>query len=182
MTTSNTPAVHFPELSGSSTVTSSKLTSGTTAFTTITTLNSQTSTISLYTADKYLDKDITITVSAKSGTITASAVSTTMSYSRSSDYTFVNATVTTNALSGIKITAPRYTITHNGVKYTTTEGWVGNTSDTVGSATITSPLYSMYLKSVTLSTPTSGTRALTLTDSNGTWTWETDANGNTYIY
>lgn len=159
-----------------------QLTSGTTAFTTTTTLNSQTSTISLYTANKYLDKDITITVSAKSGTISATAVSTAMSYAQSADYSFVNATVTTSAQSGIKITAPRYTITHNGVKCTTTEGWVGNTSDIVGSATITSPLYSMYLKSITLSKPASGTQFLTLIDSNGTWTWETDANGNTYIY
>lgn len=180
MTTSNTPVVYKGEPTVE--IETKKLTSGTTAFTTTTILNAQTSTISLYTADKYLDKDITITVSAKSGTITASAVSTTMTYSRSADYTFVNATVTTSAKSGVKITAPRYTITHNGVKYTTTEGWVGNTSDTVGSATITSPLYSMYLKSVTLSTPSSGTQSLTLTDSNGTWTWETDANGNTYIY
>ena len=174
-------ATRSPEI-GDTGMASNKLTSGTTAFTTTTTLNSQTSTISLYTADKYLDKDITITVSAKSGSVSASAVSTTMTYTRATDYAFVNATVTTSALSGITITAPRYTITHNGVKYTTTEGWIGNTSDTVGAASRTTPLYSMYLNSVTLSAPTSGTRSLTLTDSNGTWTWETDANGNTYIY
>ena len=51
-----------------------KLTSGTTAFTTTTILNSQTSTISLYTANKYIDKDITITVSAKSGSISANTI------------------------------------------------------------------------------------------------------------
>ena len=53
-----------------------KLTSGTTAFTTTTILNSQTSTISLYTANKYIDKDITITVSAKSGSISANTIIT----------------------------------------------------------------------------------------------------------
>ena len=159
-----------------------KLTSGTTAFTTTTILNSQTSTISLYTANKYIDKDITITVSAKSGSISANSVSTTMTYSKVNDYSLVNATISSTNKSGISITSPNVTITHNGVKYTTTEGWIGNTTNTVGSATLTSPRYNTYLNSVTLSAPTSGTRSLTLIDSNGTWTWETDANGNTYIY
>ena len=159
-----------------------KLTSGTTAFTTTTILNSQTSTISLYTANKYIDKDITITVSAKSGSISANSVSTTMTYSKVNDYSLVNATISSTNKSGISITSPNVTITHNGVKYTTTEGWIGNTANTVGSATLTSPRYNTYLNSVTLSKPTSGTRSLTLIDSNGTWTWETDANGNTYIY
>ena len=159
-----------------------KLTSGTTAFTTTTILNSQTSTISLYTANKYIDKDITITVSAKSGSISANSVSTTMTYSKVNDYSLVNATISSTNKSGISITSPNVTITHNGVKYTTTEGWIGNTTNTVGSTTLTSPRYNTYLNSVTLSKPTSGTRSLTLIDSNGTWTWETDANGNTYIY
>ena len=159
-----------------------KLTSGTTAFTTTTILNSQTSTISLYTANKYIDKDITITVSAKSGSISANSVSTTMTYSKVNDYSLVNATISSTNKSGISITSPNVTITHNGVKYTTTEGWIGNTTNTVGSATLTSPRYNTYLNSVTLSKTTSGTRSLTLIDSNGTWTWETDANGNTYIY
>lgn len=159
-----------------------KLTSGTTAFTTTTILNSQTSTISLYTANKYIDKDITITVSAKSGSISANSVSTTMTYSKVNDYSLVNATISSTNKSGISITSPNVTITHNGVKYTTTEGWIGNTTNTVGSATLTSPRYNTYLNSVTLSAPTSGMRSLTLIDSNGTWTWETDANGNTYIY
>ena len=159
-----------------------KLTSGTTAFTTTTILNSQTSTISLYTANKYIDKDITITVSAKSGSISANSVSTTMTYSKVNDYSLVNATISSTNKSGISITSPNVTITHNGVKYTTTEGLIGNTTNTVGSATLTSPRYNTYLNSVTLSKPTSGTRSLTLIDSNGTWTWETDANGNTYIY
>lgn len=159
-----------------------KLTSGTTAFTTTTILNSQTSTISLYTANKYIDKDITITVSAKSGSISAHSVSTTMTYSKVNDYSLVNATISSANKSGISITSPNVTITHNGVKYTTTDGWIGNTTNTVGSATLTSPRYDTYLNSVTLSKPTSGTRSLTLIDSNGTWTWETDANGNTYIY
>ena len=159
-----------------------KLTSGTTAFTTTTVLNSQTSTTSLYTANKYIDKDITITVSAKSGSISANSVSTTMTYSKVNDYSLVNATISSTNKSGISITSPNVTITHNGVKYTTTEGWIGNTTNTVGSATLTSPRYNTYLNSVTLSKPTSGTRSLTLIDSNGTWTWETDANGNTYIY
>lgn len=159
-----------------------KLTSGTTAFTTTTILNSQTSTISLYTANKYIDKDITITVSAKSGNISANSVSTTMTYSKVNDYSLVNATISSTNKSGISITSPNVTITHNGVKYTTTEGWIGNTTNTVGSATLTSPRYNTYLNSVTLSAPTSGMRSLTLIDSNGTWTWETDANGNTYIY
>ena len=159
-----------------------KLTSGTTAFTTTTILNSQTSTISLYTANKYIDKDITITVSAKSGSISAHSVSTTMTYSKVNDYSLVNATISSTNKSGISITSPNVTITHNGVKYTTTDGWIGNTTNTVGSATLTSPRYDTYLNSVTLSKPTSGTRSLTLIDSNGTWTWETDANGNTYIY
>ena len=159
-----------------------KLTSGTTAFTTTTILNSQTSTISLYTANKYIDKDITITVSAKSGNISANSVSTTMTYSKVNDYSLVNATISSTNKSGISITSPNVTITHNGVKYTTTEGWISNTTNTVGSATLTSPRYNTYLNSVTLSAPTSGTHSLTLIDSNGTWTWETDANGNTYIY
>ena len=159
-----------------------KLTSGTTAFTTTTILNSQTSTISLYTANKYIDKDITITVSAKSGSISANSVSTTMTYSKVNDYSLVNATISSTNKSGISITSPNVTITHNGVKYTTTDGWIGNTTNTVGSATLTSPRYNTYLNSVTLSAPTSGTHSLTLIDSNGTWTWETDANGNTYIY
>lgn len=159
-----------------------KLTSGTTAFTTTTILNSKTSTISLYTANKYIDKDITITVSAKSGSISANSVSTTMTYSKVNDYSLVNATISSTNKSGISITSPNVTITHNGVKYTTTEGWIGNTTNTVGSATLTSPRYNTYLNSVTLSAPTSGTHSLTLIDSNGTWTWETDANGNTYIY
>ena len=159
-----------------------KLTSGTTAFTTTTILNSQTSTISLYTANKYIDKDITITVSAKSGSISANSVSTTMTYSKVNDYSLVNATISSTNKSGISITSPNVTITHNGVKYITTEGWIGNTTNTVGSATLTSPRYNTYVNSVTLSEPTSGTRSLTLIDSNGTWTWETDANGNTYIY
>lgn len=159
-----------------------KLTSGTTAFTTTTILNSQTSTISLYTANKYIDKDITITVSAKSGSISANSVSTTMTCSKVNDYSLINATISSTNKSGISITSPNVTITHNGVKYTTTEGWIGNTTNTVGSATLTSPRYDTYLNSVTLSKPTSGTRSLTLIDSNGTWTWETDANGNTYIY
>lgn len=159
-----------------------KLTSGTTAFTTTTILNSQTSTISLYTANKYIDKDITITVSAKSGSISANSVSTTMTYSKVNDYSLANATISSTNKSGISITSPNVTITHNGVKYTTTEGWIGNTTNTVGSATLTSPRYNTYLNSVTLSKPTNGTRSLTLIDSNGTWTWETDANGNTYIY
>lgn len=166
----------------STTTVSNKLTSGTTAFTTTTTLNSQTSTISLYTADKYIDKDITITVSAKSGTITANTVSSSMTSTLVSDFICTNATIDTAYDSGVIIQMPRYKITHDGVKYTTTEGWVGNTTDTVGSATITTSLYMTKLKSVTLSAPTSGTRSLTLTDSNGTWTWATDANGNTYIY
>lgn len=159
-----------------------KLTSGTTAFTTTTILNSQTSTISLYTANKYIDKDITITVSAKYGSISANSVSTTMTCSKVNDYSLVNATISSTNKSGISITSPNVTITHNGVKYTTTEGWIGNTTNTVGSATLTSPRYDTYLNSVTLSAPTSGTHSLTLIDSNGTWTWETDANGNTYIY
>ena len=173
------PIMRKPETTSSTS--NNKLTSGTTAFTT-TTLNSQTSTISLYTANKYIDKDITITVSAKSGSISANSVSTTMTYSKVNDYSLVNATISSTNKSGISITSPNVTITHNGVKYTTTEGWIGNLTDTVGSATLTSPRYNTYLNSVTLSAPTSGTHSLTLIDSNGTWTWETDANGNTYIY
>ena len=174
------PIMRKPETTSSTS--NNKLTSGTTAFTTTTTLNSQTSTISLYTANKYIDKDITITVSAKSGSISANSVSTTMTYSKVNDYSLVNATISNTNKSGISITSPNVTITHNGVKYTTTEGWVGNLTDTVGSATLTSPRYNTYLNSVTLSAPTSGTHSLTLIDSNGTWTWETDASGNTYIY
>ena len=174
------PIMRKPETTSSTS--NNKLTSGITAFTTTTTLNSQTSTISLYTANKYIDKDITITVSAKSGSISANSVSTTMTYSKVNDYSLVNATISSTNKSGISITSPNVTITHNGVKYTTTEGWIGNTTNTVGSATLTSPRYNIYLNSVTLSKPTSGTRSLTLIDSNGTWTWETDANGNTYIY
>ena len=174
------PIMRKPETTSSTS--NNKLTSGITAFTTTTTLNSQTSTISLYTANKYIDKDITITVSAKSGSISANSVSTTMTYSKVNDYSLVNATISSTNKSGISITSPNVTITHNGVKYTTTEGWIGNTTNTVGSATLTSPRYNTYLNSVTLSKPTSGTRSLTLIDSNGTWTWETDANGNTYIY
>ena len=105
-----------------------------------------------------------------------------MTYSKVNDYSLVNATISSTNKSGISITSPNVTITHNGVKYTTTEGWIGNLTDTVGSATLTSPRYDTYLNSVTLSAPTSGTHSLTLIDSNGTWTWETDANGNTYIY
>ena len=174
------PIMRKPETTSSTS--NNKLTSGTTAFTTTTILNSQTSTISLYTANKYIDKDITITVSAKSGSISANSVSTTMTCSKVNDYSLVNATISSTNKSGISITSPNVTITHNGVKYTTTEGWIGNTTNTVGSATLTSPRYDTYLNSVTLSKPTSGTRSLTLIDSNGTWTWETDANGNTYIY
>ena len=174
------PIMRKPETTSSTS--NNKLTSGITAFTTTTTLNSQTSTISLYTANKYIDKDITITVSAKSGSISANSVSTTITYSKANDYALVNATISSTNKSGISITSPNVTITHNGVKYTTTEGWIGNTTNTVGSATLTSPRYDTYLNSVTLSKPTSGTRSLTLIDSNGTWTWETDANGNTYIY
>ena len=174
------PIMRKPETT--SPTSNNKLTSGTTAFTTTTTLNSQTSTISLYTANKYIDKDITITVSAKSGSISANSVSTTMTYSKVNDYSLVNATISSTNKSGISITSPNVTITHNGVKYTTTEGWIGNTTNTVGSATLTSPRYNTYLDSITLSAPTSGTHSLTLIDSNGTWTWETDANGNTYIY
>ena len=174
------PIMRKPETTSSTS--NNKLTSGITAFTTTTTLNSQTSTISLYTANKYIDKDITITVSAKSGSISANSVSTTMTYSKVNDYSLVNATISRTNKSGISITSHNVTITHNGVKYTTTEGWIGNTTNTVGSATLTSPRYDTYLNSVTLSKPTSGTRSLTLIDSNGTWTWETDANGNTYIY
>ena len=174
------PIMRKPETTSSTS--NNKLTSGITAFTTTTTLNSQTSTISLYTANKYIDKDITITVSAKSGSISANSVSTTMTYSKVNDYSLVNATISSTNKSGISITSPNVTITHNGVKYTTTEGWIGNTTNTVGSATLTSPRYNTYLNSVTLSAPTSGTHSLTLIDSNGTWTWETDANGNTYIY
>ena len=174
------PIMRKPETTSSTS--NNKLTSGTTAFTTTTTLNSQTSTISLYTANKYIDKDITITVSAKAGSISANSVSTTMTYSKVNDYSLVNATISSTNKSGISITSPNVTITHNGVKYTTTEGWIGNLTDTVGSATLTSPRYDTYLNSVTLSAPTRGTHSLTLIDSNGTWTWETDANGNTYIY
>ena len=51
-----------------------KLTSGTTAFTTTTTLNSQTSTISLYTANKYIDKGVNY-VANKTGSDTIKQIS-----------------------------------------------------------------------------------------------------------
>ena len=50
------PIMRKPETT--SPTSNNKLTSGTTAFTTTTTLNSQTSTISLYTANKYIDKEV----------------------------------------------------------------------------------------------------------------------------
>lgn len=156
---------------------SAKLTSGTTAFTTTTTLNSQTSTISLYTADKYLDKDITITMSVKQGYLTIDPQTPTLK--QTTAFSVSNIVLAPGKRTGAVITTPIYTCNIPGVNYQVDEGWLDYTEAmTTGTATLTAGGIPLGVQQVTLV----NNDTIRLVDGNGTWTWKADSNGNTYIY
>lgn len=137
----------------------------------------KTTTITLSTADKYLDKDISITANVKEGHLTVTEDAPTMKVSA---LTMSNISMTPQKRTGALVTMPSVTCTVPGVNYQIdTAGWLDATSlTTAGATTIVSNALTYGVVSVTLINGDN----IQLQDSNGTWTWRADADGNTYIY
>lgn len=137
----------------------------------------KTTTITLSTADKYLDKDISITANVKEGHLAVTEQAFTV---KQGTPTVCNIVLSSTQKKGTYITMPKVTYTVPGFKYQVdTSGWMDETElKSVGGANGMINGDSFSVISMTLANDDS----IELTDSNGTWTWKADADGNTYIY
>lgn len=137
----------------------------------------KTTTITLSTADKYLNKDISITANVQEGHLTVTEEAPTM---KTMTLTMSNITMTPQKRVGALVTMPSVTCTVPGVMYQIDKaGWLDATSLTTAGATTQSTATITY--GVTAVSLINGD-TIQLKDSNGTWIWRADANGNTYIY
>lgn len=156
----------------------------TSTFTGTVTANTQSVTLNIPTKDKYVNRDIVVTVSARAGAISVAGGGLTAG---TGTVSATNATVSSTNNSGVIIYGNSGTVSRAPITYsTTTSGWVSATSGTATNlnttVTTSAAQVTQYLKGVSLTSPAAGQNTLTLTDPIGTWTWNVDSNGNVYIY